>query len=172
LFNGVAPLIALQMQAYKINSEIILIFTKVLDEISRGLVDDDEDAEAAPSDRQYWEKQSTPAMMTVADKLFELAKQNDSKIEPKYNKYYVGFARDGVAFNFAIIRPRKKQLNLEVGLPKSSEIDNLMDSEISNVWDYDSKWRRYRISLKPEDISKKMSFLENVMKRAFVERSE
>jgi hypothetical protein len=48
LFNGSVPLIAIQMQAFKVGEAITLVFTKVLDELSRGLVDEDEDAEAAP----------------------------------------------------------------------------------------------------------------------------
>jgi len=51
LFNGSIPLIALQMQALKVGEHMTLIFTKVMDELSRGLVDEDEDAEAAPTDR-------------------------------------------------------------------------------------------------------------------------
>src|SRR4051794_33369238 len=49
LFNGTIPLIALQMQALRIGEHLTLIFTKVMDEMSRGLVDEDEDAEAAPT---------------------------------------------------------------------------------------------------------------------------
>src|SRR5579884_4548079 len=45
LFNGTIPLIALQMQAHKVGDNLTLIFTKVMDELSRGLVDEDEDAE-------------------------------------------------------------------------------------------------------------------------------
>src|SRR5215471_10331159 len=41
LFNGTIPLIAMQMQALKVGDHITLIFTKVMDELSRGLVDED-----------------------------------------------------------------------------------------------------------------------------------
>src|SRR3989440_741973 len=46
LFNGMIPLIALQMQALKVGDQSTLLFTKVMDELSRGLVDEDEEAEA------------------------------------------------------------------------------------------------------------------------------
>src|SRR5258707_3015884 len=55
LFNGMIPLIALQMQTLKVGTHTTLLFTKVMDELSRGLVDEDEDAEAAPTDRNFWE---------------------------------------------------------------------------------------------------------------------
>jgi hypothetical protein len=51
LFNGTIPLIAMQTQALKVGDHLTLIFTKVMDELSRGLVDEDEDPEAAPTDR-------------------------------------------------------------------------------------------------------------------------
>ena len=55
LFNGMIPLVALQMQALKVGEHTTVVFTKVMDELVRGLVDEDEDAEAAPTDRTYWE---------------------------------------------------------------------------------------------------------------------
>src|SRR5947207_8994000 len=54
LFNGTIPLIAIQMNALKIGNNVSLVFTKVMDEMTRGAVDEDEDAEAAPTDRTYW----------------------------------------------------------------------------------------------------------------------
>src|SRR5947209_3598790 len=58
LFNGTIPLVALQMQALRIGEIATLVFTKVIDELSGGLVDEDEDAAAAPTDRAYWEKRA------------------------------------------------------------------------------------------------------------------
>lgn len=49
LFNGSIPLIAIQMQALKVGEHTTLVFTTVMDELTRGLVDEDEDAEAAES---------------------------------------------------------------------------------------------------------------------------
>jgi hypothetical protein len=59
LFNGTIPLIAIQMQALKIGDNVTLVFTTVMDELSRGYIDADEDAEAAPTDRAYWEKRGS-----------------------------------------------------------------------------------------------------------------
>src|SRR2546423_6138434 len=42
LFNGFIPLIALKLQAIKVNDTVGLIFTTVLDELLLGLVDEDE----------------------------------------------------------------------------------------------------------------------------------
>src|SRR6201996_5291069 len=36
LFNGMVPLIALQMNAYRVREHLTLVFTKVLDDLARG----------------------------------------------------------------------------------------------------------------------------------------
>lgn len=54
LFNGNIPLIAIKVTAYKIGDEYALAFVKVLDEMSLGLVDEDEPV-AEPTDRAFWE---------------------------------------------------------------------------------------------------------------------
>ena len=43
LFNGFIPVIAIQMNAYRIGNEVGLVFTKVLDEMPLGLVEEDEE---------------------------------------------------------------------------------------------------------------------------------
>lgn len=55
-FNGTIPLIAVQMQPLKVGDNITLVFTKVMDELSRDLIDEDEDTESTPTDRSYWEQ--------------------------------------------------------------------------------------------------------------------
>lgn len=118
LFNGTIPLIAIQMQAFKVGDSITLIFSIVMDELSRGLVDEDEDAKAAPTDRAYWEKRATKATLALADQLLELVKQFDPSLELKYNKFYIGLSKDGQPYNFVVFQPKKNQLNLELKLPQ------------------------------------------------------
>jgi hypothetical protein len=61
LFNGSIPLVAIQMQAFQVNSdEVTLVFTTVVDELVRGPVDDDEEVQDV-ADRGYWEGRGTKA---------------------------------------------------------------------------------------------------------------
>jgi hypothetical protein len=126
LFNGSIPLIALQMQALRIAGKTTLVFTKVLDEVQRGLVDEDEDAEAAPADRPYWEKKATKTTLSMVDQCIDWVRELEPKLDPKYNKHYIGIARDGQAFNFLAFRPKKSTVNVEVKLPKTDDIDQII----------------------------------------------
>jgi len=107
LFNGTIPLIAIQMQGLKIGNNISLVFTKVMDEMTRGVVDEDEDAEAAPTDRAYWEDRGTKATVHLADQLLQIAREHDPSLEMKYNKFYIGLSKDGQPYNFILFRPQK-----------------------------------------------------------------
>ena len=49
------------MQALRIAGKVTLVFTRVLDEMPRGLVEEDEEAAATPTDRSYWGDGHQPA---------------------------------------------------------------------------------------------------------------
>jgi hypothetical protein len=89
LFNGTIPLIAIQMHALKVGNHTTLVFTKVMDDLTRGVVDEDEDAEAAPTDRAYWEKTGTKVTTQLAEELLTIAREIDPSLELKYNKFYI-----------------------------------------------------------------------------------
>src|SRR4051812_25687582 len=105
LFNGAVPLIAIQMQALRVGEHLTLNFTTVVDELTRGLIDEDEDAQAAPADRNYWESKATKDTVSLADDLLSLARNFDPELELKYTRFYIGMSRHQQVYNFATFRP-------------------------------------------------------------------
>lgn len=152
LFNGAFPIIAIQMQAFEVGDHLTLVFTKVLDEMQRGLVDEDEDAISAPTDRAYWEKEKgTPKTVALMDRLFDLVKEADPEIELKYNKFYVGLTKDGRADNYAQFRPQKASVVFEIRLPRSDETDKVLEDAGIETLGYSARWVRYRIRVTDKD---------------------
>jgi len=144
LFNGTIPLIALQMSAVKHGEDIELIFTKVLDRVSLG--SDDEDEAAEVTDRNYWEKRSTSSMMKTVDKIFADLSDLTTGYELKYNKFYVGIARDGVAKNYISFKPKKSFIYLCVkALESENWIKQLEDAGLDAS--YVSRNRQYEIRI-------------------------
>ena len=172
LFNGTMPFIAIQMQALQVGDNVTLVFTKVMDEFSRGLVDEDEEAEAVSTDRAYWEKRATKGTVALADQLLDLLRNFDSTLILKYNKFYIGLAKDGQAFNFVSFKPKKNHTIFELGLPQTDELDNKIDEAGLDTLEYDKKWRRYRLRLKEEDIKSKSEILEELSRLAYERRVE
>ena len=143
LFNGTIPLIALQMTAVKHGDDIELIFTKVLDRVSLA---DDEDEAAEVTDRVYWEKRSSPTMMKAVDKIFADLGELTNGYELKYNRFYVGISRDGVAKNFISFKPKKSFLYFCIRASEDNDrIKELEDAGLDAS--YVSRNRQYEVRL-------------------------
>lgn len=170
LFNGTIPLIAIQMQAYKVGENITLVFTTVMDEMTRGLVDEDEDAEAAPRDRAYWESRGSKGTLQMADDMLAMAKAHEPNLELKYNKFYVGLARDGLPFKFVAFRPRKSTVLVELKLPRSEETDAMIEKAGFDTLPYTVRWGRYRLQLQKDDLSSKRAALAALIEAAYKNR--
>jgi hypothetical protein len=165
LFNGFIPLIAIQMNAYKIGGEIGLVFTKVLDEIPLGLVDEDEEIQEI-TDRSYWLKRGTKETVQMVDHMLEIINSFKPGYELKYNKFYIGLAKDGQPNNFAIFRPKKNYMRLEVKLPKSDEYDRLIEEYELDEMGYDARWGNYRIRLNKGESKIKTDILKELLIKA------
>lgn len=166
LFNNSIPLIAIQMSALRHENQVALIFTKVLDELSRGLVDEDEEVQEA-ADRPYWEIRGSKESVAIADRMLEMVKQFDPTLDLKYNKFYIGLAKDGAPHNFVIFRPKKSHLRLEPRLEPSPEVEKILENSGLDVMDYDKRWGRYRIRVTATELTKHKDLLTDLLKRAF-----
>jgi predicted transport protein len=171
LFNGTIPLIAIQMQALKVGDNVTLVFTTVMDELSRGYIDEDEDAESAPADRVYWEKRGSKATVALADRVLSLLKEIDPSLELKYNRFYIGLSKDGQPYNFVTFRPRKNQLNLEIKLPQSEEVDAKIEEAGIETLEYNKRWSLYRLQLATGDVMSKGEILKELVHAAYKRRS-
>ena len=112
LFNGIIPIIAIQMKAVKMDNNFSLLFTTVLDELTLGT--EEEESERTPADRNYWEKISSREMIKLCDKLLEHINEFATGYNLKYNKYYIGLNKDGISKNFVSFTPRKSSLLLSL----------------------------------------------------------
>lgn len=166
LFNGMIPLVAIQMNALKFNDHIGLVFTKVLDQMTLGLVDDDEEVQET-TDRSYWLNRASQKTVGMCDDLLESLKPLDSQLELKYNKFYIGLAKNGQPCNFVVFRPKKGFLRIEPRLAKSDEMQEQLEGAGLDVMDYDERWGRYRIRLTPGDMKKQLDVITNVLTQAF-----
>lgn len=166
LFNGSIPIVAIQMNALRVDGKVGLHFTTVLDHVPRGLEGEDEETQEV-TDRSYWETKSNKKMLQTVDQLFSIVKGIDSSLELKYNKFYIGLGKQGVSSLFTLFRPRKAFVRIEPKMERSAALDEKMDTAGLDVMDYDSRWGRYRINLQPGDIEKHKNLLEEITRTAY-----
>lgn len=166
LFNGTIPLIAIQMSALKFGDKVALVFTRVLDEMRRGLVEEDEEV-YEEADRRYWEVRASKATVALCDELAKVVKALDPKLDLKFNKFYIGIAKDGHPNNFVIFRPKKDFVKVEPGLERSDELDKLVEDAGLDALPYDARWGRYRIRVDADSLKKDSKIITDLIKRAY-----
>jgi predicted transport protein len=154
------------MQAIKVGDNVSVVCSTVLDQVTLGLVDEEEVQEV--TDRAYWEKKrGTVQTVKMVDKLLEVIKEFSPGLELKYNKFYIGLAENGQPNNFAIFRPQKNAMRLEVRLPKDEGMESKLNNAGLDVMDYDNKWGRYRIRLTKGEIDKNTEVLQEILSEAY-----
>lgn len=167
LFNGVIPLIAIQMNAYKFGDDVALVFTTVLDEVTRGY-DDEEDEEREVTDRNYWINRGTEDTVKIADELLGTINEiSGGGYQLKYNKFYIGLMKGGRPNNFAAFRPRKTTLNVDLHLPFSEQVQNLINEADLDDMGYDKIWGNFRFRLTRENTKDKKDTLRELLVRAY-----
>lgn len=166
LFNGTIPLIAMQMGAIKIGGNISLVFTTVLDQQNFGVIDEDEEVQET-TDRAYWEHRGSRETVAVADDILDMIHEWDRGFVLKYNKFYIGLAKNDQPNNFVSFRPKKNFLRLEVRLPRSDELNEQLENAGLELMEYDKRWGKYRIRLAKSDLEKHRVVLQDILGQAY-----
>lgn len=166
LFNGIIPLIAIQMQAYEANDGIALTFTKVIDELELG-EDDSAVIVKGTTTRADYESNVPKQILEMVDSLFDVLKKTDPEYELKYNKYYIGLARSGAVNNFIQFRPKQNFLKLTFKCAQSPDLEKEMDAAGFDVIGYDQKWREYTMRITPKDFRSQQQLLGNIIQKAY-----
>jgi predicted transport protein len=171
LFNGFIPIMAIQVTAIETPEGLGLQFTRVLDTIKLGYLDEDEET-AEPTDRSYWEtKRGTKKTVSFADRILEMTKSFAASAELNYNKHYIGFTIEGRPLNFAVCRPQKNGMRLDIKIPQDEEVDQLMADSDIDVLEYEKRWGAYRLKLTEKDIKSKEDVLVGLLHKAYERRT-
>lgn len=166
LFNGNIPLVAIQLTAYKNGDDYFLTFNKILDEMTFGLVDEDEDISEV-TDRNYWETQKgTPKTVKVVDEALELITEVIPGYQLKYNKIYIGLAQNGRTDNFVLFRAKRNFTRMEIRLDKDEELENEIEAKGIDLMDYDKRTGKYRLKITSNDLKKHRDFIKDLVRKS------
>jgi predicted transport protein len=167
LFNGFIPIMALQLTAIETPDGVGLQFTRVLDTVRLGYLDEDEET-AENTDRNFWEtKRGTIDTVKLADSIFEIIRDFAPNADANFNKQYIGILLGGKPLNFATCRPQKKGMRLNLRMPQTEEADEQLDARGIDVLDYDKKWGSYRLKLDAQAIAEHKDFLRELLEMAY-----
>jgi hypothetical protein len=170
LFHGSIPLIAIQMNALMVDDQVALVFTTVLDELALGLVDEDEEVQEV-TDRAYWEERGSKETVSIADDVLRMIHTFDPTLELKYNKFYIGLAKNGEPNNFAIFKAKKSHLNLGLRLMQTAETTQELEEAGLDLLAYDKRNGRYQISLTRVAAKDHEALLTKLLRSAYADSS-
>ena len=124
----------------------------------------DEEEQYEITDRKYWENKSTAKMLKAVDSIFTDISQFASGFDLKYNKFYIGLSKDGIAKNFVTFKPKKSFLYLVIKGTEDSEKIKLLE-EAGLDTSYTARWKEYNIRLSGyEEYKKHKELLDNLIK--------
>jgi hypothetical protein len=166
LFNKSIPLIAIQLSAIEVGDAVTINCVKVLD-LSTSMGWEEDNTAAVATDRAYWLKKATPQTVGLADTVLSLVHEilGNQSLSLNYNKHYIGLASGGVANNFISMKPRKQNLMLQVKLPRTDEVSELIEQSLELI-SYDNRWGLYQVRVTPNDMSENKDLIRDLIRRA------
>jgi hypothetical protein len=171
LFTSVIPIVAIQLNALKVGENILLNFTKVLDEVVPGEPEDEGENEP-PTDRAYWERRGTKETLRLADEAAQLVTEIDPTLVPTYRKYFIGFS-DGVRpNNFVVLRPRKKFLNIDVRISDRDSWRNKLSEAGIEALEGGGKSGRVPFTIDREDFVAHRELIADLFRAAWEEQRD
>ena len=171
LFNSAIPLIAIQLNAFQVGENVVLNFTRVLDELVLG-EDDDDDETVQPADRAYWETKGSRESVAIADECLEILREIDPGLSLNYNKHHIGLAKGGRANNFVVFRARRKFLRVEAKVnDKDSWRSRLEDAGFA-VQQASKAHKRLIFLVKSEDVGQNQRLLRELFETSHREQQK
>ena len=166
LFNKSIPLIAIQLSAIEVGEAVTINCVKVLD-LSTSMGWEEDNTAAVATDRAYWLKKATPQTVSLADSVLSLVHEilGNQSLSLNYNKHYIGLASGGVANNFISMKPRKHNLMLQIKLPRTDEVSELIEQSLELI-SYDNRWGLYQVRVTANDMAENQDLLRDLIGRA------
>ncbi|HEX9961566.1 MAG TPA: hypothetical protein VGB00_11570 [Pyrinomonadaceae bacterium] len=127
LMNRSVPIIAIQLNAIKIDNKVLLSFTKVLDIYETP--EDEENLGGEEVGRPYWEKKANAKSISIMDDMIKIAQNIYPNSRVTYNKYHVAVGTSRI--NYMWLRPRKSPNNCHFEI----KLDKELLPEIKAIFD-------------------------------------
>jgi len=107
LMNRSIPIIAIQLNAIKIDNRVVLNFTKVLDIYEAP--EDETPISGEEVGRPYWEKKANSKSIAIMDEMIKIAQTVYPNSRVTYNKHHIALGTTRI--NYMWFHPRKSPTN-------------------------------------------------------------
>ena len=149
LFNGVIPIIALQMKCVEIDNKVTIVFSKILDLMSSSVKPGGEGPQKV--NRQYWENKAGKDALALVDGLLDSVNQIqglNEKVGLEYRKGVIAIITAENVLAYCIPYKNRKHVKVAVKLSRTTDMDKYLSESDLDVLDYNVRLGRYRVRLK------------------------
>jgi hypothetical protein len=166
LMNRSIPIIAIQLNAIKIDDKVILNFTKVLDTYETP--EDDESLGGEEVGRPYWEKKSNPKSIAIMDEMISIAQKEYPNSKITYNKHHVALGT--TKRNYMWFHPRKSPYNchFEIKIGKENIEEVKTTFEELGISYTPRKEDNLAISIQGDELKKNYDKIEKIIKQSII----
>lgn len=166
LLSGSIPLIAIQLNALQAGEQVLLHFTKVLDQ-REARTDLDSGAEEPEATRELWDSKVGKENMQTCDSILELARAVNPRLELKYKRGRVAICEAGSFFNVIVFFPKKSYVPCRMGSLSNAEqtvaraVEAGLDAELTKG--------KAMFRLRPKDVAENETLLKEVVQQTVKE---
>ena len=166
LMNRSIPIIAIQLNALKIDSKIILNFTTVLDIYE--VPEDEENLGGEEVGRPYWVKKANPKSIGIMDDMIKIAQDEYPNSKVTYNKHHVALGT--TRQNYMWFHPRKSPHNchFEIKVGKESIDETKAMFEERGISYTPRKEDRLAISIQADELKKNLDKIQALIKESIL----
>jgi hypothetical protein len=152
----------LQLNAFTVDSAVVLHFTKVLDVYEE--VDVEDEVGGGQVDRRYWEKKASVASIAVLDKVVALVQSKFGPARVTYNKNHIALGTSG--FNFCWFHPPKEASHCHLRVRIGEDQREQLIKAFEETGLYIRPFQRDRITIKltPKDLEDHAALIEELLR--------
>jgi len=165
LLNRAIPIMAIQLSAFRLENDVILHFTRVLDTYEFG-AEPEEEEPAEQVDKGYWEKKARPESLAVVEAIAALVPTEKGPTKVTYNKFHIALGTSG--YNFCWFHPRRAathcHMHIKVGAEQRQEVIDLLEEAGIEASNHGRASIRLRLSVR--DIQDHRNPISEVIRRA------
>ncbi len=161
-------MIAIQMEALKLDDKIMLNFTNVLDEIIPG----EDDGDGGPVDRSFWEKKVLKQSLDTADASFYIIKGFDPVAKQNYNKAYIGIADEIRPRNYILFKAKRRWVRVEAKISDQEPWRHRLEDAGIFVFPKSVRGKRIAFRLNNMELEQNKDLISDLYRACFDEWQE
>ncbi len=155
LVAGSIPMIAIQLDALRVDDQLLLNFSQVLDQTELRVDDTDDDGGGGEADRPYWEQKVGSGLMQLCDAALGLINETATTTwELHYLQHYVGLKTNGVVNSFIHFAPKPTKHFTHMDFRNSNEAAWIERFEAEGIPVSSKRKGRFRLSITTDEYNK------------------